>query len=494
MKGLRDQLLENALEAFRKLQWRLHLRFPNLFPYVHENRVFRRDRDAKENRLSKVPLDDELRQASVWGVELYGPKEISVLYENLAKLGWAGCRFDMPETDVLEWLRRMRRYGHTGQRNLGVVYRQKDKGAGRDYFAPMPDACEYLLVSVNQITPSLTAIHVHFVLNEDSSKIYESILNTDRKTIYRRFKGGKGYSVPGVLNQKREIIEKARLERARMASSWFAHHLPGLFSGGPLVDELPTGELITMKNHDALKDPAEKKDEDTEWPNLLGINLWFDGWLHPKHEGFGLILEEQRNHKKYHSIVTLKTSSLSDDDFRFTNGRGLGAYNKIVYEDVGGIAIYLAASSYLREIGRRIRETREGIGQASKNRLSLINTLDRLEAFYRDSIGDPAIAEELSGLDERHFEWDCTKFISRNLSRSDTVELPSTLCSFTNRIADGVHAEGRSARQLFQEFASTLSTRESIRAQQKMERLTIAAIVIASISVLIAGSSLYFGV
>lgn len=487
MKSLRNQIIQNSLEALRKLQRRLHFRFPNLFRDTPENRTFLKDHDAKENSLSKIPLDEELRQAAIWGVELYGPKEISTLYENIEKLGWAGSRFGIPDSDILEWVRRARRYGHTGSRNLGVVHRPKEKGAGRDYFSPMPNACKYLLVSVNQISPSLTAIHVYFVLNEASSKLYETILNTDRKTLYRRFKGRKGYSIPGVLNQKREFIEKARLERAHIASSWFAQHLPGLFCGGPLVNELPTGELITMNNHVSLKDPKERKDEEPKWPDLLGIDRWFDGWLHPKHEGFGLILDEQRNNKKYHSIVTLTTGRLPDDHYLFSNGRDWGAYNAIVYQELGGIAIRLAASDYLKEIGRRIRDAREGVGEASKNRVALIKTLDRLEAFYRDSIGDPAIAEELSGLKEHHFERDCTKFVSKTLSRSETVELPSALHNMTNRIADSVHTDGRSARQLFQEFASTLSTRESIRAQRRMEILTIVAIVIAGIGA-------YFGI
>jgi hypothetical protein len=42
------------------------------------------------------------------------------------------------------------------------------------------------------------------------------------------------------------------------------------------------------------------------------------------------------------------------------------------------------------------------------------------------------------------------------------------------KLAEDVLADGASARQLFQEFASTLSTRESIRTQEKMERLTVA--------------------
>lgn len=487
MKSLRNQIIRNSHEALRKLQRRLHFRFPNLFRDTPENRTFLKDHDAKENILSMVPLDEELRHAAIWGVELYGPKEISTLYENLEKLGWAGSRFGMPDSDILEWVRRARRYGYTGERNLGVVYRPKENRPGRDYFAPMPDVCEYLIISLNQISPSLTAIYVYFVLNEESSTRYETILNTDRKTFYRRFKGRKGYSRPGVLNQKRELIEKARLERAHIASRWFAQHLPGLFSGGPLVDELPTGELITMNNHVALKDPKEDKEEEPKWPDLLGIDRWFDGWIHPKHEGFGLILDEQRNAKKYHSIVTLTTSCLPDDHYLFSNGRDRGAFNALVYQELHGIAIRLAASNYLKEIGRRIRDAREGVGEASKNRVALVKTLDRLEAFYRDAIGDPAIAEELSKLKEYHFKRDCTQFVSKTLRRSETIELPSALHDMTNRIADSVHAEGQSARQLFQEFASTLSTRESIRAQGRMECLAILAIVIAGIGV-------YFGI
>lgn len=153
MKSLRNQMIRNSHEALRKLQQRLHFRFPNLFRDIPENRTFLKDHDAKENILSRVPLDEELRHAAIWGVELYGPKEISTLYENLEKLGWAGSRFGLPDSDIIEWVRRVRRYGYTGERNLGVVYRPKEKGPGRDYFAPMPDVCEYLIISLYQISP-----------------------------------------------------------------------------------------------------------------------------------------------------------------------------------------------------------------------------------------------------------------------------------------------------------------------------------------------------
>jgi hypothetical protein len=494
MKNLHNRIKGNAQKALQKLQRRLHFRFPHLFADIPENRAFLKENDEKENLVSKVPLDEELRQSAIWGVELYGPKEMSSLYANLEKLGWAGSRFDMPDSDILEWLRQVRRYGYIGERNLGVVYRPQEKGLGREYFAPIPITCEYLLVSFKQISPSLTAIHVHFVLNEESSKIYENILNTDRKTLYRRLKGRRGYSMPGVLNQKRELIETARLERAHIASRWFEQNLPGVFSGGSLVDELPTGELITMNNHVALKDPKEDKEEEPKWPDLLGVDRWFDGWLHPKNQGFGLILDERRNTKRYHSIATLTINCLPEDHYLFRSGRDQGAVNAFVYRELSGIATRLAASDYLKEIGRRIRDIREGVGKASRNRVALLETLDRLEAFYRDAIGDPAIAEELSGLKDRDFKWDCTRFVSQTLSRNEPVELPSMLHNLTSQIADNVHADGRSARQLFQELASTLSTRESIRAQQRMECLTKVAVAIAIISLFVAALGVYLGV
>jgi len=491
MNGFLGQLTKNAFIALRKLQWRLHLRFPNSFPDTIENRKFHKEHDAKENIISQVPLDEDLRQSAVWGVELYGPKEISALYEGLEKLGWAGSRFGLEDSDCLEWVRRARQYGHTGKRNLSIVYRQKEKGPGRDYFAPMPDVCNYLLVSIYQITPSLTAVHVYFVLSDESTKIYESILNKDRKTYYQKVRGRKGYLIPGVLNQKRDLIEKARLERAHIASSWFSQHLPGLFSSGPLINELPTGELILMNNYAALKDPREDKQSEKKWPDVLGVDQWLDGWVHQKYEGYGLIIDARHSIKKYHCTVALRTSSIPDDYYLFGNNRDRGAYDAIVYQDLGGIAVRLAALSYIREIGRRIREAREAVSQSSKNRSELINTLDQLENFYRDTAGDPAIAEELSKVKKHDFDFDCTNFLNKNLRRNGKVELPTALYKTTRRISKNVHNDGRSARQLFQEFSSTLSTRESIHAQQKMEFLTITAILIACLSLIVAAIGVY---
>lgn len=463
----------------------LHFRFPKSFLDTPENRAFFEKADQEENITSKVTLDEKLRQSSIWGVELYGPKEVSALYENLERIGLTGSPFLLPEKDVIEWLWKARRYGHVGQRNLGVVHSRNIKRVGQDYYAPVPEFCEYLIVSINQITPSLTAVHVCFVLTEGASKRYESILNTDRKTTYRSLQGRKGYSISGVLHQKREAIQNARLERARIASDWFARHLPGLFSSGALVDELPTGELITLRNHTAFIPPGEDSDPDLRWSNLLGIDRWHEGWRHPKHEGFGLILDEQSNIKRYHSIAILKTSAIPDDHYMFNGRRDKSAYDTIAYHALGGIAIHLATLSYLREIGRRIREAREGIGQASKDRRSLIKTLDQLEAFYRNAIGDPAIAAELAAIQKNQFDFYCENFSSKNIRGDKVFELPDVLHRQTIQLAENVRADGVSARQLFQELASTLSARESIRAQKRMELLSILAVVIAGISLFI---------
>lgn len=471
--------------ALKKMQWRLHFKFPHLIPDSLENRTFRKERDAKENLQAKIPLDEELRQACIWGVELYGPKEISTFYDNITRLGWARDRFSMPDRDVLEWVRQARLYGATGDRNVGVVYRPEERGAGRDYFAPMPDNCDYLMVSLSQITPSLTAVRVCFVLNEKAAKRYEAILNTDLKTIFRRHPGQKGYSIPGVLNQKKEKLDEARLESTRMVSLWFSQHLPGLFSGSQLVDKLPTGELITMRDHVALKDPREDDGERNKWANLLGIDQWFDGWHHPKLPNCGLILNERHNDKRNHSIVTLKTNGLSDEDLGVYNKRDRGSYCAIIYNSMSGISVRLAATDYLKEIGRRVREARESISQNSRDRSRLISTIDRLETFYREAIGDPLIATELALLKQHNFDWDCEKFTRKRWGNDETIELPKALRRFTKKLAQDVLADGASARQLFQEFASTLSTRESIRTQKKMERLTIVAIGIAAISLLI---------
>ena len=483
--SLINRASESISSALRKMQLQLHFKFPNLIPDSLENRAYRTERDAKDNLQSQIPLDEELRQACIWGVELYGPKEISTFYANIEKLGWARDRFQMPDRDVLEWVRQARLYGATGDRNIGVVYRPEERGVGRDYFAPMPDNCDYLIVSVSQITPSLTAVRVCFVLNEKAAKRYETILNTALKTIFRRHPGQKGYSIPSVLNQKKEKLDEARIESTRMASLWFSQHLPGLFSGSQLVEKLPTGELITMKDHVALKDPREDNGERTKWANLLGIDQWFDGWHHPKLPNCGLILNERHNDKRNHSVVTLTTNELSDEDLGVYNSRDRGSYCAIIYNSMSGVSVRLAATDYLKEIGRRVRVARESISQNSRDRSRLINTIDRLETFYREAIGDPSIATELAILKQHDFDWDCEKFTRKRLDNDKTIELPKALRRFTKKLAQDVLADGASARQLFQEFASTLSTRESIHTQKKMERLTIVAIGIAALSLLI---------
>lgn len=60
----------------RTLRWRAHWLLPNTIPGTHAkvDRVYYKQRDVEANAESRVPEEEELRLAVMWGTELYGSR------------------------------------------------------------------------------------------------------------------------------------------------------------------------------------------------------------------------------------------------------------------------------------------------------------------------------------------------------------------------------------------------------------------------------------
>lgn len=487
-----DEPKETWLTRQRRRVWRrAHYRFPNLIPTpFREDLVYQQERDQKNNLATHIPESEELRLRCIWGAELYGPSQIEPLYEGMKRLGWDKDSFGMPGRGAIDWIKNIRMYGSEGNFSIGVAHRiGETKWFPRDYFAPMPDRIDYLLVDIFQISASLTCVLVGFVMKEDSSTCYEAALQTNRKTTNERRKGQRGYSILDVGHLKKRSIDDLRRRHRRTAIQWFESHLPGLFCGATDGNRLPTAELVTLSNVLPFPGVDEDPEDRAEWTNLLSIERGLRVWVSDKCSGLRLSFDKLNSEARYHMIAALRVSDLSDKDLEGSGGRGHGAYVAYTHGQIEGILSRYAAIALLSEMRRKLNLSRESLKPSNHNRGVVLNTLESLEAFFYAGIGVPAVARELAEMSkkDRSFSWYCSGFSEQSYRK--TEEKPDKISmrfqlqmSFLSK---QLLTDEESTRELFQQFSSILSARESIKAQKRMEILAILAIFFALASVLL---------
>lgn len=479
----------------RKLWWRAHWLLPNTFPgpYGKDDRAYQERRDREANAASRVPEEEELRLPVIWGAELFGPAEAEALYQNLARLKWSSGGLSR-EGGAAEWIRHQRSYGTGGSwYNVDIVVRQQDRQRWLmvHNFAPLPDEIDYLHVSFFLLTPSLTCALVGFVFKEDATRLYEQELNKDRESVRKRARHGWGISTLDPGHLKRRSIEQARSRLRRIAGHWFEANLPGYFCGRS-IDRLPTAELVTTRTHRLFSKETEKPTRIWScWRRQIANPFPFDVWTADACPGFQLLMTHSHriDDEAFHMVVALCTADVPDEGVKYYGGRDREAYARYCQERLDGILSNYAALAFLQEASKDVRSSRAALKISSLGSRKCVRVLDQIQSFFDRSLGLPAVAAELRSRSEHlhQYRHECTGFLAPAWSKEeDQREIAKTLQEWTNWQSARVIAEEHSAREHFEQLASILSVRESVRAQRRMEWLTVAALVVATSSLVVA--------
>jgi hypothetical protein len=239
------QVTARARTWTNKVRNRLHYRFPNLvLLQSKQKRSYVVQNDKEDNVETRVPEAEELRQRALWGVEIFGPAEIESLYAAFKRLGWTEGLMGNKHSNPAKWVAKQRMYGSSGSYNLGSIQNRNQKSSFLwDRQAPIPDNVEYMHGYIHQVTPSITAVILCFVLCERDSTEYELALNKDRET--KNVAHKRGYSMYNVEHLKISAVEDVRARSKKIVIDWFEEYLPGLFSKAEDGNRLPTAELIT---------------------------------------------------------------------------------------------------------------------------------------------------------------------------------------------------------------------------------------------------------
>jgi hypothetical protein len=428
----------------------------------------------------------------VWGVELYGPTEIESLYLGMKKLGWMRVGAFNADDSAVNHIRRRRSYGSGGWMNIGRVSPKGEHAPSllAKNFAPLPPGVESLLARVFHITPSLTAVLIGFQLQESLASLYECEINRDRRTIRRRAHRPRTIELLGPGHQKREAVVATRHRLRRTAGHWFACHLPGYFCGLKVPTDLPTMELLVGRGLDLSDTDSPSRGMLHGWPRLLLNVPPHELWTDNGHSGLQLAFEQHRDKDEgSHLVVALDTKTFSEEATKQVGGRKATAYSWICNEILSGTLVHVATIEYLKEHTRDIHLTRQNLRNARSGRRHVSRTLDEIGLFFDRTIGSPAIFSELaknSG-NEGWYRHDCGSFTNSGWRDEDKKrKLYDVIRRQVFRLSSHLAEEEARLRGHFEQLSTILSIRESIKAQRRMELLTVLVLLVAFASLVIA--------
>lgn len=478
----------------RGLQWRAHWLFPNLIRHDQGDRTYVREHDKKENERSRIPADQNLRARMIWGIELYGPTEIDALYAGLKKLDWGSAGSWKHGDGALNWIRQQRSYGSGGWFNVGYVLRREQRGRFPmiHNYAPLPAGVDSLLVGTFQLSPSLTGVLVGFKLEECLARRYEAELNRDRVTSRERSHRPRAISIISPRNQKQRVIEALRADLRRMAGSWFRRHLPGYFCGLEHPAAFPTMELLTVQDGPILQDPTIAE-AFYGWRRLLANVGPSHIWTYGESAGLQLAMDRYSDENEgLHIVAALDVAAFAGETLKYGGENAPDAYIHACNELLGGLLVHASTVEYLREQSRDLNITREKLKTARSGRNNVMRTLHEIRLFFDRTLGTPVIARELAGKSKEAgwYRHDCSRFTAPAWGKTEKPrELSEEIRGRVHFLASRLTNEETAIRAHFEQLSSILSIRESIKAQRRMEWLTILAVSIAVVSLVVALSS-----
>lgn len=482
----------NWKQRVRRLLWPLHARFPSIIPNpIYSDKDYYCERDAEDNVKTALDKDVSLKLGCILVSEVFGPKEIEALHDGLKNIGWDRERMLGGEDSNVDWLKEQRLYGTEGTMPLGWVHRPEDlkKYVGIRYTAQFPKEFSSLLVNIAQLTPSVTCLSVGFILTEESSLEYANEINRAAQTTVVPKRRHRPYSIMSVAHVKEKRVRRVRQKYRNLGILWLSKSFPGFFSENCENRNFPTAEFLLLEGFTPFDEEAHRNRGWQHWSRFVNIDYDFGSWTCASVPSLKFSFDSgYRNKNPNHMTIALRWDTLSDDDTKFYGSDSIGSRTYFANDRLNGIISRYALASYLRELLRSLKETRQSLTVRSKVRHSSIE-VEKISEFFRRSVGVPSIAREVLALSENDvsFRWNSMGF-NRKMrpDKESTYDIKEGLKSILRRLSQQLLEEDQDTREYLNQLSSAIGTKESIAAQRRMEVITRAALVVSLISLVVA--------
>ena len=191
-----------------------------------------------------IPSDERIAIESLWAVDFYSSAQTEQLMARLRRLGWESEDNGFGRPPFYWWLRESR-HRPGSWRTIGKLDTVSEDTNAETFLTELPSGVRHADAFLSVVTPSLTALCVHFVFDDEAKQQFQKALQRPQQTLSRKTQDGWRHHGP--LGRRLDEVAAIRRNLVKLAASWFAEHVPGLFCGGQLRGNPPTCELLTFR-------------------------------------------------------------------------------------------------------------------------------------------------------------------------------------------------------------------------------------------------------
>lgn len=491
-----DRVPDSKWKTWRPVRWWLNRRADT---DLARDRDFWRKRDGERNTASKPPSEESCELVSVWVAEVFTPSTLSGLTDGLRRRGWDYIRAG--NRDTVDWVLQSRVRGRGSWSRLGLVTR---RGEGLpDLRDDLPPGVDAISLGLFTLTSSITVMTAAFVLSDEAAVGYHETLAADYQTALLPLPRDRGRRLaqlgwrirygPGWMWRRGHSIEDPEFRRRGAATAylvghkeraqeWMAERFPGVFAAGLLGGDFPAAALNVLE-------AAEPFVEDGPgWQRAAGLDNWWGTWRSEEWPGCVLAIPGGGYGEVRH-LMRLAVKQSHTEEWRLDRP---GNWNVSLNADdslAGLLARWaiLTASYGQREALVTVRDVTAG-----KTEHRVVRELKTLRQRASSSALDAELlAREGVQLanDKNRLRHGTVEFKREDSGNSEDVELLDLLSQ--NLLS---HSEdlGRINRLVLDTTALTANLTaaiSSIRLQRVVIIVSIVSLTIATIALMVAGSS-----
>jgi len=287
-------------------------------------------------------------------------------------------------------------------------------------------------------------------------------------------------------HQKAASIRAIRAELRKSVADWFRANLPGLFSGGILAGQFPTCELLTLRDARPFPLASDHEADPGEWLRLFDLRDSIDVWVAGELPGVRFAWPLWRGEEtQLHATLAAK-----EDDFSsgMLNGYGEGRHARFLYTDshMNTLLSRWALLGVVEGFEHMLTRTRDLAALRSSGSEPL-KLLENIEALLSESIDVSAVSIELRAFASRasSFGHEVESFAPANppVFYGSGVTLSEWLSEQTSHRAQWLENTNRAVRDLLCQHSAVLGTRENVRLQRKIDRMSSILILLAAATV-----------
>ena len=258
-----------------------------------------------------VPNGERVAVKSVWGVEFYSSTQTEHLIGRLRSLGWERDANGFGPPPFSDWLYRSR-HRRGSWRTIGELVTNPQERDTKVFPTALPTGVRNGHAFLATLTPSLKALCVHFIFDEESGQRFQKAMKGRKYT--RSYKTRAGWRHSGPIDQRYHDVLAARRDLVKLVSGWFAEHAPGIFCGGQLGGlGPPTCEMLTFLNTEPVPTRSTPDEVAHECLCMLGVRWGSTAWVAQDPDVKFNLSHEVFINPRTHNVLTCREGTMKGD-------------------------------------------------------------------------------------------------------------------------------------------------------------------------------------